>query len=107
MRAVFVGGLPLVATLPSRPSVAGHVMETPSARQQQHTRVQQQRVQLRRRTVAVAAGGSSGGVALQGDAFEALRGCEVYVASTGEKVDITNLWGDSDRVMLAFGRSMG
>lgn len=62
----------------------------------------------RRATVAAATGGGSGGgVTLGRDAYEALQGCEVYVASTQQKAGITSLWGVEDRVVLAFGRSMG
>lgn len=63
-----------------------------------------------RRQVAAAAGGGSGGggtVALRQDAYEALQGCQVYLAGQPSPIDITSLWSEQDRVVLVFGRSMG
>jgi hypothetical protein len=68
------------------------------------------RRQARRSMSTSAAGGSSGGggsaVTVKQDAWQALSGCQVYLASTGEKLDVTSLWSEQERVVLAFGRSM-
>ena len=39
----------------------------------------------------------------------ALKACllQVYLVSTQEPLDITSLWGQDDRAVLVFGRSMG
>lgn len=41
-------------------------------------------------------------------ACAALRqGCQVYLAGDETPLDVTSLWGDADRCVLMFGRSMG
>ena len=37
----------------------------------------------------------------------ALHLITVYLVSTQQQVDITSLWGEDERVVLAFARSMG
>ncbi|KAK9842414.1 hypothetical protein WJX84_005684, partial [Apatococcus fuscideae] len=39
--------------------------------------------------------------------YKKLQGSEVYLVSVQKKVDITTLWGDQDRAVLVFARSMG
>lgn len=63
-----------------------------------------------RRTLAAGAvrgsSASTGGVRLD-DAYGALQGCQLYIASSGERVSVTSLWGEQERALLVFGRSMG
>lgn len=56
-----------------------------------------------------SAGPAAGGVTLgTEDAWAALHGCKVFLASSGEEVRVTDVWDqEDDRVVLAFGRSMG
>ena len=62
--------------------------------------------------VAAAAGGAAavapGNATEQlADAWERLRGTQVFLVSTQQPVDITSLWGEGERAVVAFGRHMG
>lgn len=72
------------------------------------------RLAQRHVVVAAAAGGTGGAggphggsVALRQDAWQALQGCQVFLAGKPAPIDIASLWTDSDRIVLVFGRSMG
>ena len=39
--------------------------------------------------------------------YDKLKGNQVYLTSEQKQVDITSLWGDQDRAVVVFARSMG
>mmetsp|Transcript_27411 Transcript_27411/g.89726 ORF Transcript_27411/g.89726 Transcript_27411/m.89726 type:complete len:109 (+) Transcript_27411:162-488(+) len=41
------------------------------------------------------------------DAYEALKGKTVYRATDGESLDVTSLWSEDERCVVAFMRSFG
>lgn len=66
-----------------------------------------------RRALGVAGASRSGGggnaavsEAATDKEWRALSGCDVFLANNGARVDITSLWREDERVVLAFGRSM-
>lgn len=109
-----LAGTPCRAAPPSkRRSAPDHVASSraplaaalrPLVRRQRGSPVVRRRLTL----AAASAGAVSGGATeeLQ-DAFERLSGTQVYQVSTQQLVDITSLWGEGERVVLAFGRHMG
>lgn len=62
--------------------------------------------ELRKSRLSCTASGDSN-VETTGRPYDALAGKEVYLVSKQELVDVTKLWGDNERCVLIFTRSMG
>lgn len=97
--------VPSAPFAPARPAGRSAAPLQPADRMHGATTPRMPRRQARRPATTCAAGGGSD-VAVNGDAWQALSACQVYLASTGEKLGVTSLWSEEERVVLAFGRSM-
>ncbi|KAL4440490.1 hypothetical protein ABPG75_003491 [Micractinium tetrahymenae] len=81
--------------------------------EQQAAPAAQRRKQHRSISTYASAGpaaGPAGGAVKLGteDAWAALQSCKVFLSSSGEEVRVTDMWNEEeDRVVFAFGRSMG
>ncbi|GMH41023.1 hypothetical protein BSKO_08933 [Bryopsis sp. KO-2023] len=59
------------------------------------------------RNLVVAGASTASNVATQGDPYLALEGREAWLVSEQRRLDVTELWGEDERCVFVFARSMG